>query len=36
MRELTTTIKDYQEMEWRQKQLDKHRQEALQAQTEEV
>lgn len=29
MRELTTTIKNYQENEWRQKQLEKHRQEAV-------
>jgi hypothetical protein len=36
MRELTSTIKDYQEMEWRQKQLEKHRQDAIQAQTDEV
>lgn len=36
LRELTKTLKDYQEMEFKQKQLDKHRQDMAQAQTAEV
>lgn len=36
LRELTKTLKDYQELEWRQKQVEVRRQEQVQAQSEEV
>lgn len=36
LRELTKTLKDYQELEFKQKQLEKHRQDAAAAQSEEV